>query len=103
MLKRMTTEPMLNREKALRYFFILGAVNTIALPIIPFFFGSSYLEGVLQYAMFYVVALFVIIALWVVGIKLLKLDSKGPIPWYASPLVWFTPIFLGVMYSMFTL
>jgi len=99
----MTTEPKWNRKGAVGYFLIFGAINILIFPIIPFFFGDSYLDGVRQYAIFYAIAFLVIVALWLVGIRVMKLDAKGPIPWYASPLVWFTPIFCVVMYSMFSM
>ena len=77
MLKYMAIEPMRNREKALHYFCLLGAVSTVALPIVPLFFGNKYIDGVRQYAIFYAVAFFVIIALWAFGIELRHLAPAG--------------------------
>jgi hypothetical protein len=51
-LKDMAAEPMWSREKALRYFCLLGTVSTVALPIVPLFFGNSYIDGVRQYENF---------------------------------------------------
>ena len=102
-LKGMATELKWNRKSTLRYFPIFGAINSIIFPIVSFLFGDSYFGGVRQYAIFYAIAFLVIVALWCVGIRVMKLDAKGPISWYASPLVWFTPIFCVVMYMMFSL
>ena len=51
-LKDMAAERMWSREKALRYFCLLGTVSAVALPIVPLFFGNSYIDGMRQYAMF---------------------------------------------------
>ena len=77
------------------------AINTLVLPLAPYFFGKSYTESFLQHFVFYITLLIIVPALWFVGIKVLNLDAKGPVSWYSSPLVWFTPIFIVVLYFMF--
>jgi hypothetical protein len=83
---------------AILVFVILSVITEYA---ITYFFGGNALENALHKFAMYAVLAIVCLFLWFVGIKIMHLDAKGPVPWYASPVLWLSPLFLLVLTLMF--
>lgn len=86
----------------------MAIANLTVLPLIPYFISDqSYFEGFKHQAlgtgMLVVLAVFGWYVVRPFAMNVLHLGKAGDIPWYASPLLWLTPIFVVVMYLMFSL
>jgi hypothetical protein len=84
----------------------LAVANTILQPLIPYLLSDQrYMAGfkvqIVLNSLLLLLALTGWYFVWPFATKVLHLDKRGDLPWYASPLVWFTPIFLVIMYLMF--
>ena len=69
---------------------------------ITYIFGGDAIQSALNRVAFYAVTAVVCVILWFVGIKVLHLDAQGPVPWYASPVVWLSPILVVTLIVMFS-
>ena len=79
----------------------LGFLNIFVAPLVGVAFGEPYLEKASMQAAVYLFFGAVCIGCWFIGIKFMKLDAKGPVPWYASPVVWLSPLFVLTLTIMF--
>ena len=68
---------------------------------VAYFFGGNPIQSALQEIAFYAVFVIACLILWFVGIKIMHLDAKGPVPWYASPVLWLCPLLIITLTIMF--
>jgi|AntAceMinimDraft_12_1070368.scaffolds.fasta_scaffold46236_2 hypothetical protein len=86
---------------------ILAISNSTLLPLIPYLISDrSYLEGLKGHALGTGILSVLSILGWYVvrpfAINVLHSGKAGDLPWYASPLLWLIPIFVVIMYVMFS-
>jgi hypothetical protein len=94
----MTSENKKYAILAVLMFAILSALTEYA---ITYLFGGNALENALHKIAFYAAFAIICLFLWFVGIKIMHLDAKGPVPWYASPVLWLIPLLLLTLTLMF--
>jgi len=105
----MLSNPNSRTEKqVLATLIFIAIANVTMLPLIPYFISDqSYFEGFKDQAL--VTGILGVLAVfgWYVvrpfAMNVLHVGKAGDLPWYASPLLWLTPIFIVVMYLMFSL
>ena len=66
-----------------------------------FFCGEPVKRAAIEFA-FYISVGVTCFVFWFVGIKILHLDATGPVPWYASPVLWLSPVFVITLVIMFS-
>ena len=67
-----------------------------------YFFGGEPIKRAAIEFGFYISIGVICFVFWFVGIKILHLDATGPVPWYASPVLWLSPVFVITLVIMFS-
>jgi hypothetical protein len=94
----MTSE---NKKYTALMVFMFIAISTLADFFLSIILGEDAIQSAINKIAFYSIAAISCLGLWFVGIKVMRLDEKGPVPWYASPVLWLSPVFVGVLILMF--
>lgn len=89
------------KSKSLALAVSIFVVSVILVELtIAFLFEAKPLGNYLYKLAFYVAAFLFWWLCWFVGIKVMHLDASGPVPWYASPVVWLAPVVIFTIILM---
>lgn len=90
-----------NKKSLLLLLAVFVLLSTLSEVMFADFFGGDPIRNAPFEMAFFAAFSAVCAALWFLGIKIMHLDAKGPVPWYASPVLWLSPFFIITRIMMF--
>ena len=90
-----------NKKYTILMVFVFAILSTLADLVLSYILGEDAIQSALNKIAFYVASALLCLGLRFIGIRVMHLDAKGPVPWNASPVLWLSPLFIGVLILMF--